>query len=85
MTRSLWIAALASALVCFVGGSAFYATSRLAHGNIGLVGWFVLASSAVLLWVAVRYLCFCVGEAIHGTHAEPASRSHSAESEPLRG
>lgn len=85
MTRTLWIAALSSALACFIGGTVFYATARFAHGAMTAVGCFVLASCLLLLWVGVRYLRFSIGEALHGPYTGSVSRAASADSELLRG
>ncbi len=85
MTRTLWIAALAGALACFIAGAAFYATTRVEHGTVGVAGWFILVSCILLLWTAVRYLRFRIRD--RALFAERGSVAHSVahETEVLHG
>jgi hypothetical protein len=85
MTRTLWIAALAGALACFIAGAAFYATTRVAHGTVGVAGWFILLSCGLLLWTAVRYLRFRIRERVPLSEHGSVAHSVARETEVLHG
>lgn len=65
MTRTLWITALISALVCVVGAGAICVLALVEHKHLGLAGGFVFTSSALMMWVALGYVRFRLREAAY--------------------
>lgn len=76
MTRRIWIVALASLLAAFVGASGYLFSEWIQLHRWPTLGWMLVASDALLLWIALGYLRF----RLHEARQQAASTRDSAES-----
>ena len=65
MTRTLWILALICGLACVVGAAAICVVALVQQKHLGLAGGFVLASSAMMIWIALGFVRFQMREAAY--------------------
>jgi hypothetical protein len=63
MTRRIWIAVLACALAGYAAVSAYSVAAWIAHRHVTPLGWLLIASDALCLWIAFGYLRFKVRDA----------------------
>ncbi len=80
MTRTLWIAALICALACYVGVAVICILALVEHRHLGLTGWYIFVSSALLIWIALGYVRFRWSEAAREREERRANLSQAGSS-----
>lgn len=58
MSRTRWIVGLSAALVVYLGFTALEVRILIREGHLHPIGWFVLASGLIFLWILLGYLRF---------------------------
>jgi len=62
MTRRLWIAVLACTLACFTGGSAYLVALWIKRGRVPAIGWPLIVSMLLFVWIGISYVRFRLHE-----------------------